>query len=108
MESLHVSRGTVRLALMAAAGYVGVRMVGRLLSRGSSRSAPVVKAAAQPEPQPSPMGASGGLLKYLIAQLFTLVLLPLLKGALSGERVSREVDYWRPSRIFFRWIGLER
>lgn len=108
LESLHVSRSTLRLALAAAAGYVGVRMVGRMLSRGSKRPAPVVKVAAQPEPQAPQVGVPGGLLKYLIAQLFTLVLLPCLKGALSGERFSRGADYWRPSRIFFRWIGLER
>lgn len=49
------------------------------------------------------------LVKYIVAQLVSLVLVPWLRQCLNvTHRVPSLMDYWKPSRIFFRWIGLER
>lgn len=104
MDVLHISRKTLRYAAMAAVGYAGLRIAGRLIHR-----APRPAQAALPSPKSVAAAEQPrGLFKYLIAQLFTIVLLPWVKEWLSGSKVSRGLDYWRPSRIFFRWIGLER
>lgn len=109
MEVLHISRKTLRYAGLAALGYAGLKIAGRIV-RGVSRSASATPKVLPAPPPPSETAPepSRGLLRYLVAQLFTLVLLPWVKDWLTGTRVTRKLDYWRPSRIFFRWIGLER
>lgn len=101
MDVLHISRKTLRYASLAALGYAGLKIAGRFLHR-SPKAIPAAK-SAQTVPAPTQ-----GLFKYLVAQLFTVVLLPWIKDWISGARVTRGLEYWRPSRIFFRWIGLER
>ena len=106
MGALHLTRRSFKFAGVAAAAVVGVRLVRALLP---VRAARVGRSVIEPPVAPQPKnGVSGSLLKYLVAQVSTVVLLPLLRDKLLTSRLSERVDYWRPSRIFFRWVGLER
>lgn len=112
MDALHVSRRALRYSVAVGAGFVGLKVARRLLKsllpRAKSRS---VAAPAAPAKAPAGVSAptvSGGLLKYLVAQGVTLVLLPWLRDLLMRGVLQPRLDYWKPSRIFFRWIGLEK
>lgn len=110
LDVMHISRQTARYGMLAIAGYAGLKLAGRVFRalRGGKPSlvqkpAPVAELA-----QPALPAPKGGLFKYFAAQLFTIVLLPWLKEWALGVRMPRGVDYWRPSRVFFRWLGLEK
>lgn len=109
VDALHVSRRALRYTACVGAGIAGARLLGALWR--SRRKAAPVPVALPPPPQQKESdvpSATGGLLKYLIAQLATVVLLPWLRDTLVAGPISRKIDYWRPSRIFFRWVGLEK
>ena len=110
LDVMHISRQTARYGALAIVGYTGLKLAGRIFKvfRGR-RPAPVQKSLPVVEPvQPALSAPKGGLFKYFAAQLFTIVLLPWLKEWALGVSMPRRVDYWRPSRIFFRWLGLEK
>lgn len=108
LDVMHISRRTVQYGMLAVAGYAGVKLAGRFFrSLKGSKPAPVQKPVLAPA-QPVLTAPKGGLFKYFAAQLFTIVLLPWLKEWAMGVRMPQRVDYWRPSRIFFRWLGLEK
>lgn len=112
MDALHVSRRALRYSVAVGAGFVGLKVARRLLSsllpRAKSRPAAAPAAPAKAPAGVSAPTVSGGLLKYLVAQGVTLVLLPWLRDLLMRGVLQPRLDYWKPSRIFFRWIGLEK
>lgn len=106
LEAMHLTRRTLKLAGLAAVALVGFRLVSAVLPARASR---VSRFHIEPSAVPRPgNGVPGSLFKYLVAQISTVVLLPLLRDRLLASRLSERFDYWRPSRIFFRWVGLER
>lgn len=110
LDVMHISRQTARYGMLAIVGYAGLKLAGRIFRvLKGSKPAPVQKPVPVDEPaQPALPAPKGGLFKYFAAQLFTIVLLPWLKEWALGVRVPQRVDYWRPSRVFFRWLGLEK
>lgn len=112
LDALHVSRRALRYSAMVGAGIACVKVLRRVfVPAPSPAKAPVAPAAVAPAQEtsaPQEPSLSGGLLKYLVAQLVTLVVLPWLRDNLTAVRVPARLDYWRPSRIFFRWVGLEK
>lgn len=109
VDALHVSRRALRYTACVGAGMAGVKMLGAFWrSRRKAAPVPVVLPPPSKTPGNDTPAVAGGLLKYLIAQLATVVLLPWLRDTLLAGSLSRKVDYWRPSRIFFRWVGLEK
>ena len=111
MDALHVSRRALRYSVAVGVGFVGLKVARRLLKsllpRAKSRTAVTVAPSKAPSGVAAPT-VSGGLLKYLVAQGVTLVLLPWLRDLLMRGVLQPRLDYWKPSRIFFRWIGLEK
>lgn len=110
LDVMHISRQTARYGAMAIVGYAGLKVAGLIFKALKGRKpAPVQKTLPVAEPvQPAVAAPKGGLFKYFVAQLFTIVLLPWMKEWVMGVSMPKKVDYWRPSRIFFRWLGLER
>lgn len=112
LDALHVSRRALRYSALVGAGVAGVKILRKMfVSASSSAGKPVAPVAAAPKKEPSVSqepSLSGGLVKYLVAQLVTLVVLPWLRERLTSGRMPAKLDYWRPSRIFFRWVGLEK
>lgn len=94
---LPVSGKVMRYSLYAAAGAAAVGVLGLLRSR-------------KPAPAPAPVvgAVPQGLSRYLLAQIATSVLLPWLRQqALQGE-LGQKLRRWHPTRLFFRWVGLEK
>lgn len=87
----------VRYGAVAGSGVIGFVAVRKLL-----RLPRVLRAAAVPPSKES------GLLRYLVAQLATLVLLPWLRQRMLIGPLSGAVRAWRPADAFFRWLGLGR
>ena len=111
LDALHVSRRALRYSAVVGAGIVGLKVARRLLKSLLPRAKSRPVAPAVPAKAPAGVAAptvSGGLLKYLVAQGVTLVLLPWLRDLLMRGVLQPRLDYWKPSRIFFRWIGLEK
>lgn len=112
LDVLHISGRALRYSAMVGAALTGVRLVRKMLPKPASAPIVVQKVpaagAVADTSAPSEPTIAGGLLKYLIAQLVTLVILPWLRDKVTSGVVVKKVDYWRPSRIFFRMVGLEK
>lgn len=88
------------VAAIGAAG-AGLLIAGRVKRSFRRAKAPVVPAA-------SSSLTMGGLLRRVLLQVLTLVLLPRLKNQVAEQTRKAARGYWSPSRIFFRMVGLER
>ncbi len=108
LDALHVSRRALRYSAVVGAGYMGLKIARRLVfSRKKKESKRMTPAPVSPAVESVP-SVGGGLLRHLVAQAVTLVVLPWLRDRLLRGSLPSRIDYWRPSRIFFRWIGLEK
>ncbi|MCH5284279.1 MAG: hypothetical protein J1E42_01655 [Akkermansiaceae bacterium] len=96
-------RSVMRMGAIAGGGVLGVWIFRRMLSR----PVPALPCAAAAAPEPAAGRRSA--LGYVALQLFSVVLLPWLRrcvvGGELGEALKRR---WEPSRLFFRWLGLEK
>ena len=91
------SSKVVRYALVAGAGALSVGVL-KLVWRSR-------KPQALPAPQVKPAQNVG---RYLLVQVLTMVLLPWLRQKAVQSGWEKQLRFWHPARIFFRWIGLEK
>ena len=87
-----------KVGLAAGGGLLGMLLLRRLLSRGGSRAAVVTAAKATP----------GSPLATVFVQALTVLVFPLLRERLLGGDWGESLRKIRPSRFFFRWLGLEK
>ena len=92
-----VPRKWGRISAVAGGGLLGVWLLRRLMHR---RPAPAPVVAAAP--------AGGSPMKYVLAQMFTLLVLPWLRSRSVGTDWGDTWKRYQPSSLFFRWLGLEK
>ncbi len=97
VATLPVPGRALRYGLLAGAGVTGVALLRRMFR---ARRATV--------PTPSHSLSGSGVLRYLLMQVVTLVLLPWVRQMALQGRVGNMVKRLRPAQAFFRWLGLEQ
>lgn len=96
-----VPRKAVRWGVVAGGGTLVV-----LLFRGLfGKRKPVV--VAQPLPEAVHSGMGGALLRLML-QVLPMVLAPWLRSSVLGSGLGEALKRMNPSRIFFRWLGLDK
>lgn len=103
-DSLQVPPSTLKYVGAGVAALVGVKLVASLLLRRSRKKQEASRAQAR------------GVVKLLLVQLSSLVVVPVVKDVLkamlrevmAGRSVTGAFARWSPSRIFFRMVGLEK
>lgn len=92
-QSLSVPRKLLRYGLYAGTGVLGAWLTRRLLGGGRV-------------PAPAPAARTPKL--RIMAQALTLVALPWLRSRVRGVDWGAVAGRLSPTRIFFRWLGLEK
>ncbi len=103
-DSIQVPQSTLKYVGIGVAALVGVKLVASLLHRSSRTKGE------------APRSQTRSIVKLLSVQLGSLVVIPVVKDVLksmlrevlAGRSVTGAFDRWRPSRIFFRLVGLEK
>jgi hypothetical protein len=101
LDELGGARLLVRNVAAIGAAGAGLLLAGRVKRHFRRAKAPVVPAS-------SASLTLGGLLRSVLMQVVTLVLLPRVKNHVAEQTRKAASGYWSPSRIFFRMVGLER
>lgn len=103
-DSLHVPQGTWKYVGVGVAALAGVKLAASLLLRRSRKK------------HEAPRSQRRGIVKLLLVQLSSLVVIPVVKDVLkamlrevlAGRSVTGAFARWTPSRVFFRLVGLEK
>ena len=106
-RSLPINRAALQGGAVLGGVLLGAGVLRKLLKKAPAQKKAMPKLPAPSVPPSVPVG--GGLLKYIIVQIVSLVLVPWLRNVAKVDvRVPSRLDYWRPSRVFFRLVGLEK
>lgn len=106
-RSLPINRAALQGGAVLGGVLLGAGVLRKLLKKAPAQKKATLKLPAPSVPPSVPVG--GGLLKYIIVQIVSLVLVPWLRNVVKVDvRVPSRLDYWRPSRVFFRLVGLEK
>ena len=103
-EIVRVPRRVARWGMYAGGGLLGVLLLRRLFSSGHH-----VASVAAPAVAPQSRGAAS-LLGSALVQLLPVLVVPWLKSQIQGANNGGEnlLTRLHPSRILFRWLGLEK
>ncbi len=97
------SRPYIRVGLTVGGGLVGLFLGKRVVH------ALMGKRETVPLPASAPAGSGvGQVLWWLLVQVLSSLLLPWVRERLQAPVLSDSLKRMHPSRIFFRWLGLEK
>ncbi len=96
------SRPYLKIGLTVGSGLVGLLLGRRVMHALVGGRGPAAHSA------PAAGSGVGRVLGWLLIQAFSSLLLPWVRERLRAPVLTDSLRRMHPSRIFFRWLGLEK